>query len=155
MDDSDCSASDTSETILAQFDDDELPHLQAVQSEIVEDLTDDDFLSDEASIASLTLNDGSPVIKPRPYQLEMVEESLKRNIIVAVWALTYVEDEADSLRWTQVPEKLKCAWESLNSLSITIFTQVVYIMHFIASEKCQSWASVSKLTLPLYILKFA
>jgi hypothetical protein len=27
------------------------------------------------------------VVKPRAYQLEMLEESLKRNIIIAVWNL--------------------------------------------------------------------
>lgn len=83
MDDFDDSASDASETVLADFDNDELSHLQ---DEIVEVVTHEinDFLSDEGSLASLTLDDGPPIIKPRPYQLEMVEESLKRNIIVAV-----------------------------------------------------------------------
>lgn len=85
MENSDDSASVASETILAHshFDDGELSR---VPDEIVEDLTDaiDDFLSDEGSLSSLSLADGSPVIKPRPYQLEMVEESLKKNIIVAV-----------------------------------------------------------------------
>jgi hypothetical protein len=86
MDDSDDSTSDTSETILVHFDDDELPRLP---DEIVEDLTDgiDDFLSDEGSLSSLSLAYGAPVIRPRPYQLEMVEESLKKNIIVAVGVL--------------------------------------------------------------------
>jgi hypothetical protein len=83
MDDSDDSASDISETILAHFDDHKLPRLP---DEIVEDWTVgiDDFLSDEGSPSSLSLADGSPIIKPRPYQLEMAEESLKNNIIVAV-----------------------------------------------------------------------
>jgi hypothetical protein len=55
-------------------------------NEIVEDLTGeiDELLSNSSSPASLTLQDGPPVVKPRPYQLEMVEESKKRNIIVAV-----------------------------------------------------------------------
>jgi len=45
---------------------------------------EDDCLSDQSSLAALTLDDASPVIKPKAYQLEMLEESLKRNIIVAV-----------------------------------------------------------------------
>jgi hypothetical protein len=83
MDAFDDSDSDASETVLAHVDNDELP---LVQHEIVEDLTDeiDDFLSDQGSLTSLTLGDGPPMIKPRPYQLEMFEESLKRNIIVTV-----------------------------------------------------------------------
>ncbi|KAK2625820.1 hypothetical protein QTJ16_005132 [Diplocarpon rosae] len=44
----------------------------------------DDSLSDVESQDSLDLNDGPPVIKARPYQKEMLEESLKRNIIVAM-----------------------------------------------------------------------
>ena len=83
MDDSDDSASDVSETLLADFEGDELPTLP---NETVEDLTDgiNDFLSDEGSLASVNLNDGSPVIKPRPYQFEMVKESLTKNIIIAM-----------------------------------------------------------------------
>jgi len=50
----------------------------------VVDETEDDLFSDHASIASLTLDDGTPNIKPRAYQVEMLEESLKKNIIVAV-----------------------------------------------------------------------
>jgi hypothetical protein len=55
-------------------------------NEIVEDLTGeiDELLSNKSSPASLSLQDGPPVVKPRPYQLEMLEESKKRNIIVAV-----------------------------------------------------------------------
>jgi hypothetical protein len=55
-------------------------------NEFVEDLTGeiDEILSDESSPAPLTLQDGTPVVKPRPYQLEMVEESKNHNIIVAV-----------------------------------------------------------------------
>jgi ERCC4-related helicase len=56
------------------------------KEEIVEDHTGEDNLpSDEdgASPPSLNLQDGTPNIKPRAYQLEMLEESLKRNIIIA------------------------------------------------------------------------
>jgi len=84
MDDSDDSASDISVTVLAPFVDDELPCLP---DQVVEDLTNkepDEFLSDESSLASLTLEDGTPSIKPRPYQLEMVQESLSKNIIIAM-----------------------------------------------------------------------
>lgn len=120
MDDSDDSASDVSETTLAHFDDDELPRLP---DEIAEDWTDgiDDFLSDEGSLSSLSLADGSPVIKPRPYQFEMVEESLKKNIIVAVCAPFWIEDEADKmLRWTQAVAKPMCTCELLNFLSMSM-----------------------------------
>jgi replicative superfamily II helicase len=83
MDDSGDSASDVSDTILVPFDEDEPPRLPG---EIVDDLANeiDDFSSDEGSLASLRLDDGSPVIKPRPYQLEMVQESLSKNIIIAM-----------------------------------------------------------------------
>jgi hypothetical protein len=66
MEDSDDSVSDASETILAPFDEDELPRLP---NEVVEDLTNeiDDFLRDEGSLASLILDDVTPAIKPRPY----------------------------------------------------------------------------------------
>jgi superfamily II DNA or RNA helicase len=85
MEVSEDSASDVSETVLAPFDKDELPHLP---DEVVEDQTKtkevDDFLSDDDSPASLILDDGTPAIKPRPYQLEMVQESMSKNIIVAM-----------------------------------------------------------------------
>ena len=53
--------------------------------EVVEDLTgEDDLLSNSvSSLSSLKLSDGTPNIKPRSYQIEMLEESLKHNIIVA------------------------------------------------------------------------
>ncbi|PBP20089.1 RNase3 domain-containing protein [Diplocarpon rosae] len=44
----------------------------------------DASLSDVESPDSLDLNDGPPVIKARPYQKEMLEESVKRNVIVAM-----------------------------------------------------------------------
>jgi hypothetical protein len=54
-------------------------------TELVEDLTgEDDLLSSHSFIASLCLSDGTPTIKARAYQIEMLEESLARNIIVAV-----------------------------------------------------------------------
>lgn len=81
MENSEDSASDVSETI--SFNEDELPRLP---DEIVEDLTNpiNNLLSDKGSHASLTLDDGTPAIKPRPYQLEMVQESLNKNIIIAM-----------------------------------------------------------------------
>lgn len=55
---------------------------------LVEDLTGEDgLLGDQASLASLCLSDGTPNIKARAYQVEMLEESLARNIIVAVSSL--------------------------------------------------------------------
>jgi len=83
MDDSKDSCSEASDTLLEYLDEDELP--QSAYKTIVDDAIGiDDFLANEGSVAPLTLDDGSPSIKPRPYQLEMLEESLKRNIIVAV-----------------------------------------------------------------------
>ena len=51
--------------------------------QIIEDLTgEDDLLSEsQSSLASLNLSDGTPSVKPRSYQTEMFEESLKHNII--------------------------------------------------------------------------
>jgi hypothetical protein len=73
MENSDDSASDVSETIPEPFEEVELPRLP---DDIVEDLTDpiNDLLSDEGSLSPLTLDDGTPSVKPRPYQLEMVQE---------------------------------------------------------------------------------
>ena len=52
---------------------------------VQEEISDiDAFLSDSDSLKSLVIQDGPPVIKPRPYQKEMLEESLRRNVIVAV-----------------------------------------------------------------------
>jgi hypothetical protein len=66
MDDSDDSASDVSETIPEPFEEVELPRLP---DDIVEDLTDpiNDLLSDEGSLSPLTLDDGTPSVKPRLY----------------------------------------------------------------------------------------
>lgn len=53
--------------------------------QVQEEISDiDAFLSDSDSLKSLVIQDGPPVIKPRPYQKEMLEESLRRNVIVAV-----------------------------------------------------------------------
>ncbi|KAF8856499.1 hypothetical protein BDZ45DRAFT_675488 [Acephala macrosclerotiorum] len=84
MDGSDDSSSETSEAVLLQDDLDE--NIPITTNPLVEDLTDDDkFLNDGSSLSSLVLKDGeAPKIKPRPYQKEMLEESLKRNIIVAM-----------------------------------------------------------------------
>jgi len=81
LDDPDSELSD-SILPLPNLDDD----LPVKANETVEDLTGeaDAFLNDEDSLSSLSLIEGPPVIKPRPYQTEMVQESLKRNVIVAV-----------------------------------------------------------------------
>jgi hypothetical protein len=77
------SRSEGSGNLVLDQDPDELP---VPVEELVIDLAADssDVLSDKISPVPLIGDDGAPVIKPRPYQLEMVEESLKRNIIVAV-----------------------------------------------------------------------
>ena len=81
LDDSDSELSDS--ILPLPNPDDDFP---VKANEIVEDLTGeaDAFLNDEASLSSLSLLDGPPVIKPRPYQTEMLQESLRRNVIVAV-----------------------------------------------------------------------
>lgn len=82
MDDFDDTSSETSDIVIQH---DELDDIPVFATPLVQDLTDEDkFLSDEGSLSSLILKDGPPEIKPRPYQLEMFEESLKRNVIVAV-----------------------------------------------------------------------
>jgi hypothetical protein len=60
-------------------------------SEIVDDLTTNDtskaLSSDDESAVKpndVRVNKPEVVVKPRAYQLEMLEESLKRNIIIAV-----------------------------------------------------------------------
>lgn len=56
-------------------------------NEVVEDRTtavNEPSSNNEALPRSLRLGDGPPAILSRPYQLEMLEESLRRNIIVAV-----------------------------------------------------------------------
>jgi hypothetical protein len=81
MDDSDDNSSPSPEVVAEISEVEQSKHT----NEIVEDLTGEvEFLSDEGSLDSLNLNDGAPAIIPRAYQIEMVEESLKRNIIVAV-----------------------------------------------------------------------
>lgn len=52
------------------------------RNEVVEDLTLEENIPTPGS--SEGVQDGVPIIKPRPYQKEMVFESLKKNIIVAV-----------------------------------------------------------------------
>ena len=78
-DDSSIFAEDTGSSMVADFNSPNEP------VDVVEDITgEDDLLSDRSSPASLTVNNGTPNIKPRAYQTEMLEESLARNIIVAV-----------------------------------------------------------------------
>ncbi|EPE27300.1 P-loop containing nucleoside triphosphate hydrolase [Glarea lozoyensis ATCC 20868] len=57
-----------------------------IANEVVEDLTAEECIPSPGSIEAL--QDGITVIKARPYQKEMLEESLKKNIIVAIiWFL--------------------------------------------------------------------
>lgn len=53
-------------------------------NEVIEDLTNEAGLDSVAQPSSSSPIIGPVTIKPRPYQTEMVEESLRRNIIVAV-----------------------------------------------------------------------
>ncbi|TVY20766.1 Dicer-like protein 2 [Lachnellula arida] len=64
---------------------DELP-VTVTANEIVEDLTGeaDVCLNDEEALSSVGLGGGPPVLKPWSYQTEMLQESLRRNVIVAM-----------------------------------------------------------------------
>ena len=88
MEDVEESSSDTSSTVLdlANKDLNDARENTNEGKEITEDLTTEDACTingESTSIPSSPI-EGLPVIKSRPYQLEMLEESLKRNIIVAV-----------------------------------------------------------------------
>jgi hypothetical protein len=60
------------------------PHVDEapLANEVVEDLTVEESIPSPGSTEAL--QDGVTIIKARPYQEEMLEESLKKNIIVAV-----------------------------------------------------------------------
>jgi hypothetical protein len=65
------------------FEDEEYLGEAAVNNEeIVEDLAIEESIPSPGSAEGL--QDSVPLIKARPYQKEMMEESLKKNIIVAV-----------------------------------------------------------------------
>lgn len=53
-------------------------------NEVIEDFTEKKDLSKNTSSDALCFSEETPKIKPRPYQLEMLNEALERNIIVAV-----------------------------------------------------------------------
>jgi hypothetical protein len=77
-----------SETVKLQGEDKNTarPTKESVEdltTEIV-DVSSDDAASDE--IVNVDLGNGEVAFKPRAYQIEMLEESLKRNIVVAVSA---------------------------------------------------------------------
>ena len=82
---SDDSASDSLDPFIHSLSDGDSPR---TANEVVEDLTGEDevFHDTQSSPGPSNLKAGEPTIKPRPYQLEMLEESLQRNIIVAVRA---------------------------------------------------------------------
>jgi hypothetical protein len=83
MNDSDDASSRSSDNTGARPD--EVDTVESKRREVVIDLAGQDELeSDESSPPSIQLSDEAPDIKPRAYQIEMLEESLKRNIIVAV-----------------------------------------------------------------------
>lgn len=73
--------------------------------EVVDDLTTNETpkfaSSDDKSAVKLNnvrVDKPEVVVKPRAYQLEMLEESLKRNIIVAVQIACFLKsDEANQL----------------------------------------------------------
>ncbi|KAH8687850.1 hypothetical protein BGZ60DRAFT_394641, partial [Tricladium varicosporioides] len=83
MDDLEDSSSETSNTILDGPNFDEAP---ITAHEIIEDLTAEESVSpdDQEIPIPTSAKDAAPVVRPRSYQYEMLEESLKRNIIVAM-----------------------------------------------------------------------
>ena len=70
-------------------------------------------------MASTATNDGAAVFQPRSYQLEMLEESKQRNIIVAVrFHSRLLRYDTKSNRWIQAPERRTC--EDLLHLDIKL-----------------------------------
>ncbi|KAG9246750.1 hypothetical protein BJ878DRAFT_539949 [Calycina marina] len=67
--------------VAKTFDNNDLNHLA---SEIVEELKLDDASGSKPIDSHLTLSDGTRNFQARSYQIEMLEESLQRNIIVAM-----------------------------------------------------------------------
>ncbi|EHL00289.1 putative Dicer-like protein 2 [Glarea lozoyensis 74030] len=93
-----------------------------IANEVVEDLTAEECIPSPGSIEAL--QDGITVIKARPYQKEMLEESLKKNIIVAMdtgSGKTHVADNVD--RWT-----VKSLWDAvLENVKIVVSTYQVLL----------------------------
>ena len=60
----------------------------------------------------LTPSSDGAILQPRGYQLEMLADSLQRNIIVAVSIIESIPYKVRQLtlldRWIQVLERLKC-----------------------------------------------
>ena len=78
--DSEDDLSQISDTVLDASED-----IKRSVNEIVNDLTVEEDVQTNVSNANLfDLNGQTPIIKPRAYQIEMLEESLRHNIIVAV-----------------------------------------------------------------------
>ena len=77
----------------------------------------DAFLGDADSLKSLNFSDGPPVIRPRPYQKEMFEESLEKNIIVTVSTADMMLSVPGLwfLRWTLVLARLICKFTCSNT----------------------------------------
>lgn len=84
--------SNASSTVLDLVEADDLDEINVADTEDVEDLTaaapgvsKDNGAEEVLQDAGVEeLKRGGISVKPRPYQLEMLEESLKKNIIVAV-----------------------------------------------------------------------
>ena len=60
---------------------------------------------------SLAPSSDGALLQPRNYQLEMLTDSLKRNIIVAVSEVLIISEwvhQFTQIRWIQVLERLKC-----------------------------------------------
>ena len=78
--DSEDDLSQISDTVLDASEDSKRP-----VNEIVNDLTaEEDVLTNVSNANLFDLSGQTPIIKPRAYQIEMLEESLRHNIIVAV-----------------------------------------------------------------------
>jgi len=88
---------------------------EAVAAQVSSEVETADTVPGEDSPSSMSVVTSPPSppppITPRAYQLEMLEESLKQNIIVAVRRVADCEgDNADMLveRWTQGAARHRC-----------------------------------------------
>lgn len=90
----------------------EVPTTEVEISETIS-IVADEKASGKIKVRKLRPKKGTPdpeVVNPRGYQREMLEHSLKRNVIVAVSdrALLIRMSSANMVRWTQEAERPKC-----------------------------------------------
>lgn len=90
----------------------EVPTTEVEISETIS-IVADEKASGKIKVRKLRSKKGTPdpeVVNPRGYQREMLEHSLKRNVIVAVSdrALLIRMSSANMVRWIQEAERLRC-----------------------------------------------